>query len=73
MLALAGGQGPFWLGLVLVVSTITLAFQLHAFLTGNDDPGWPLIGARTRPGKIAVVAFGSCFVLFSLAGLLWSW
>ena len=54
----------------LVVCAVQLAAQARVSLRGDDDPGWPLIGAETTMGRAAAVLPSAALTVFCLVALL---
>jgi hypothetical protein len=72
VLAAGGVQGAGWFAVCLVVTAVQLAFQVRASMRGDDDPGWPLIGAQTTAGRVAAIVPSAALSLFFLVALLTS-
>lgn len=70
--AMGGGRGAGWFAVGLAISAVQLAAQIRVSMRGDDDPGWPLIGARTTGGRVAAIVPSAAMSLFCLVVLLFS-
>lgn len=72
MVLAAGGTGSGWFIFGIAASAVYVISQTLVVLD-KYDARWPLWKASTKPGQIALLAYGVAFMIFCVVGLVATW